>query len=147
LVKVASGYQVDPKAMDAEDVKRRIEAARMLRGIEQQQLDRLGHAEGLGKQELSRTERGELPLTRVRRDVLLRLLRLPDRWLVSDDIDEVVGFDQAAPAPRLTPDLARDLLAQLVDAAGQAHPPGEAEPQRAPSGRDRPAGAAADDAS
>lgn len=80
--------------MDSEDVKRRIEAGRILRGIDQVAMDRLGHAEGLGKQELGRLERGKLPFTRVHRDVLCRVLRLPAWWFTA----ETISFSVDPPA-------------------------------------------------
>lgn len=77
--------------MDAQTVTQRIRAARTLRGLEQAGLDALFAADGLGKQEASRLERGELPLTAARRHALVRHLRVPEEWFTEDDVDQVVG--------------------------------------------------------
>lgn len=75
-----------------DEAKRRIEAARILRGLTQDELDKLGAADGLGKQELSRTERGELDLTRVRKEVFARLLKLPVEWFEDESIDPLIRW-------------------------------------------------------
>jgi transcriptional regulator with XRE-family HTH domain len=103
--------------LSEDEAKRRIAAARILRGLTQEELDVLGAADGLGRQELSRTERGELPVTRVRREALARLLNLPVEWFLQDSIDDLVRW----PAEGLAPDQvkrAAELLApQLLEAA------------------------------
>lgn len=76
--------------MDGAEISRRIEALRTLRGLTQVQLDVLGHELGLRKQELSRTERGELPMNSVRRHVLSRVLDVPEDWLREEDVDRLV---------------------------------------------------------
>lgn len=100
-----------------EDAKRRIAAARLLRNLSQKKLDELGADDGLGRQELSRTERGELPLTRVRREVLARHLRLPAEWFLAAEIDALIRW----PAEGLPDEQVRraaELLApQLLEAA------------------------------
>lgn len=74
-------------------VKQRIEAARALRGLSQADLDKLGAAEGLGRYELGRVERGELsPMTNTQRTMLCKILGVPERWFTSDDVDEIVGL-------------------------------------------------------
>lgn len=99
------------------EAKRRVEAARILRGYTQETLDALGAADGLDKQELSRTERGELDSTRVRREVFARLLELPLEWFEAESIDPLIRW----PAEGLPPDQvkrAAELLApQLLEAA------------------------------
>lgn len=114
--------------MDPEEVKRRIEAARTLRGISQVQMDQLGHAEGLDKQELGRLERGRLPMSNVRCDVLCRVLKVPRRWFEDDDLDVVVGLKDQA-----TQDAAAALRMLLGDLPGW--PPEEGLP---PGGSARP---------
>jgi transcriptional regulator with XRE-family HTH domain len=103
--------------LSEDEAKRRIAAARILRGLTQEELDTLGAVDGLGRQELSRTERGELPVTRVRREVLARLLNLPVEWFLQDSIDDLVRW----PTEGLPPDQIRraaELLApQLLEAA------------------------------
>ena len=77
-------------------------------------MDLLGVAEGLDKQELSRLERGALPMTNVRREALCRVLRVPRRWFQSDDLDEVVG---------LTAQENEDALAVLRELLTRLQPP------------------------
>jgi transcriptional regulator with XRE-family HTH domain len=78
--------------MNPDEIGRRIAAARLLRNVSQKEMDELGAADGLGRQELSRVERGTLPLTRVRIDTLVRNLGVPERWFIEDDTDIVVGL-------------------------------------------------------
>lgn len=79
------------------ELKRRISAARALRGMTQAEMDALGAEDGLDRQELSRTERGELSLTRVRGAVLSRVLALPVEWFSWPCIDALI----VSPAPKL----------------------------------------------
>lgn len=78
--------------LGADELKRRIEAARILRNIEQVELDGLFDSDGLGKS-ASRMERGKLPLTRARLDALVRHLRVSEDWFTSPDIDAVLRGD------------------------------------------------------
>jgi transcriptional regulator with XRE-family HTH domain len=77
--------------MDAETVNQRMRAARALRGLEQTDLDELFAKHGLGKQEASRLERGELPLTAARRHALIQTLRVPEAWFLEENADEIIG--------------------------------------------------------
>lgn len=79
--------------LDAEEINRRIVAARTLRNLSQRDLDALGERDGLGRQELSRVERGELPLSRVRRETLTRLLDVPADWFTAEPFDDVLARD------------------------------------------------------
>lgn len=99
--------------VDADEVKRRIEAARILRGISQLELARMFEEDGLGKTEAGRLERGDLPLTRVRRDALCRNLGVPERWFTADSVDEIVGLggESAGDLTRAAALLAPQLLA------------------------------------
>lgn len=118
--------------LPADEIKRRIHAARVLRQLEQADLDRMFHEDGLGKGEAGRTERGDLPLTRVRREAFCRHLGVPERWFLADDVDEVVGLATAGPTDagstdtELSPESLRELLEQALDqlaqAAGQDQP-------------------------
>lgn len=78
---------------------RRIEAARVLRGYTQRQLAELLHADGLGKHDLGRIERGEMQMRRIHRDALVRHLRLPERWFTAPTVDALVGYDADASDP------------------------------------------------
>jgi hypothetical protein len=64
-----------------------MEAARALRGFTQPQLSKLFVAEGFGRYDVGRIERGELALTRARRRALVDLLRVPDAWFTDEDLD------------------------------------------------------------
>src|SRR3954463_16295734 len=76
--------------LDPATLKRRIHAARLLRDMEQVELDQLFHQDGLGKGEAGRTERGDLPMTRVRREAFARHLRVPEDWFLEEDADVLV---------------------------------------------------------
>jgi transcriptional regulator with XRE-family HTH domain len=102
--------------MNADQVEQRIKAGRLLRGMDQQTMDRLGAEHGLGRQELSRVERGALPLTAVRRYALRSILRLPDRWFVDEDTDVIVGLYDAG---SVTGAQLRALVAVVDDAVEQ----------------------------
>jgi transcriptional regulator with XRE-family HTH domain len=84
--------------LTTEELKKRIHAARILRGLKQTELQDRLHEAGLRKLELGRIERGQLPLTRVRRQALIDALHVPERWFLSEDVDEVVGY-RAIPLP------------------------------------------------
>jgi hypothetical protein len=77
--------------LSPEELKRRIFAARVLRGLRQVDLQASLAEDGLGKRELGRIERGSLPLNRVRRETLARALRVPEIWFTSESVDEIVG--------------------------------------------------------
>lgn len=99
--------------LDTDEINRRMVAARTLRELSQTDLDALGAADGLGKQELSRVERGELPMTRVRREVATRLLRVPANWFTADDVDDILRSEAA------TLYLSASHESALVEAIGQ----------------------------
>lgn len=110
-----SGYKW--RLVEPGEIKRRIEAARVLRGISQPEMDRLGADLGLPKQELSRTERGELPWSQARAMILQRVLGVPDRWFTEPKVDALVGL--TAPED-LTPEAMRGLLERLIAGLDQA---------------------------
>jgi transcriptional regulator with XRE-family HTH domain len=122
--------------LSEDEAKRRIAAARILRGFTQEELDAMGAADGLGRQELSRTERGELPVTRVRREVFARLLNLPVEWFLEDSIDDLIRW----PAEGLPPDQVRraaELLAPQLLEAARALQRASGKEQPTPGERDR----------
>ena len=122
--------------LSEDEAKRRIAAARILRGFTQEELDAMGAADGLGRQELSRTERGELPVTRVRREVFARLLNLPVEWFLEDSIDDLIRW----PAEGLPPDQVRraaELLAPQLLEAARALQQASGKEQLTPGERDR----------
>lgn len=76
-------------SLGAAELKRRILAARTLRNVSQEELDRRFAEDGLRKS-AGPLERGELPLTRARLDGLVRHLRVPEEWFVAEDVDSLV---------------------------------------------------------
>ena len=122
--------------LPAEEIKRRVEAARILRGLSQKQLAELVHADGLGKHDVGRLERGDLPLTRALRDALIRHLRVPDRWFSDPDVDVIVGI--AEPTEQdLSPASLRDLLEQALARVDQVADQAPQETRKGPAGTDR----------
>lgn len=73
--------------LPTDELKRRVEAARILRGLTQNQLADLVHADGLGRHDVGRLERGDIPLTRVLRDALCRHLGVTEEWFTEPDVD------------------------------------------------------------
>lgn len=118
--------------VDPGEVKRRIEAARVLRSMTQVEMDRRGAELGLDKQELGRTERGDLPWTTARAMVLARVLRVPPRWFEAEDLDVVVGLRDQRDADAL------DLLEQALADLGLARPPSGGEAPSDEDDTDRP---------
>jgi hypothetical protein len=76
--------------LGAPELKRRIEAARLLRAISQETLDERFGEDGLGKKAAGRLERGDLELTRALLDGLVRHLRMPEAWFTAKNFDEVL---------------------------------------------------------
>lgn len=84
--------------MSTEEARRRICGLRTLRRISQEQMSVRGHEDwGLKRQELSRTERGDLPLTRVRKVALCGILDVHPAWFDEEDLSRLL---QAGPSPR-----------------------------------------------
>lgn len=83
----------------------------------QKQLGALLEADGLGKHDLGRIERGDLTMQKVHREALVRHLGVPERWLLNENVDEIVGL--TAPAvPALSPERLEQLdglLPQLAE--------------------------------
>lgn len=124
--------------LPATELKRRIEAARILRGITQVTLNEMFEADGLDKTEAGRLERGKLDLSRASLEALARNLRVPREWFTEADTDRIVGlrpvFGQALnPGQRAALHEAAELLAGLSLATGQVEPP----PHEVSAGQDR----------
>jgi transcriptional regulator with XRE-family HTH domain len=133
----------DERVLPKEEAKRRIAAARELRGgMTQDELDKLGADYGLAKQELSRTERGELALGPSKADALSKLLGFPPEWFLAESIDDLIRWPVEGEAQLKR---AAEILAPQLLAAAQALPPssGTAQPEQAEPGRP-PAGTADD---
>jgi transcriptional regulator with XRE-family HTH domain len=81
-----------------DEIKRRIEGARILRNISQKEFDRLGHDQGYGRGEMSRVERGDIEYRPGKHlDVLCRILRVPRWWFTADELDFGRAEDPASP--------------------------------------------------
>jgi len=101
-----------------EEIGRRMEAARTLRGLTQPRLGTLFKADGLGVRDPERIERGDIPFRRKHLDAACRHLHVPERWFTADDVDEIVGYAPPLPVtPEAVEDLARLLAPQLLAAA------------------------------
>lgn len=153
-------YSKGDMALPTEELKRRIDAARTLRGLKQRQLADLLEADGLGKHDVGRLERGELDLRRVHLDALKRHLQMPEWWFtiqnveLPDDLPASLEERLSAIERRLggryeeLDDASRGLAA-LADtpaepdpASGSKQPPAESEDEaaQAPHRETRPNG-------
>lgn len=75
-------------ALPQDEIKRRIHAARTIRGISQASFDALGAKDGFGKGEMSRVERGELQFREGKHlAAICRYLDVPEWWLTAEHID------------------------------------------------------------
>lgn len=106
-----------------EEVSRRIKAARDLRQMHQITLAALMEEDGLNKSDLGQIERCDRQMRLGHQESILRHLRLPERWLTAETVDEIVG--EAISDAQLIEILGPQLLAAFR-AAG---PSGEQEPQ------------------
>jgi transcriptional regulator with XRE-family HTH domain len=87
--------------LDKDELKRRIDAFRTLRGLTQVELAELFASKGHGTQELGRLERGVLPLTEIRRRSLAEILDVPEHWF-EDDAELLPGRSGGSEEPQLT---------------------------------------------
>jgi hypothetical protein len=106
---------------DRDELSRRVKAGRLLRDMDQAELGRLFAADGLGRTDPGRIERGTLEMQRVHREAFCRHLRLPDRWFTLESTDEIVGWAQAIPDAPIEDVLAaiREQLSRLEDRLAQ----------------------------
>lgn len=79
-------------ALSKEVLKQRIAAARLLRGLSQEDLNDLFETDGLDKTAAGRIERGDLDMQRAHEDGFVRNLRVPRKWFTSEDVDALVGW-------------------------------------------------------
>lgn len=122
--------------LEAEELTRRIKAARLLRGIEQTELAEKLTADGLGKHDLGRIERGDMTMQRVHRDAIARHLGVPERWLTDPDVDLIVGLRDPA-AGDLDPASLRGLLEQALERIDQVDAQAVPGAKKAPADRGR----------
>jgi hypothetical protein len=113
-VRLAGRYK---SRVDASELKRRIDAARTLRGMGQTDLATLAWGDGLGKHDVGRIERGKMDLQRVHREVLVRHLRVPDWWFTAE-VEEfdlrLLGLYVPPAREGLPPDEIRAIAAELA---------------------------------
>lgn len=79
-----------------EEIARRIKAARELRNISQIGLAALMEADGLNKHDLGQIEREKRTMQLVHQEALVRHLKVPERWFTSENVDEIVGYENVA---------------------------------------------------
>lgn len=103
--------------LSSDELGRRIRAARILRNLEQRDLDDLFEQDGVGRS-AGFLERGSprAPLNRARLDCLVRHLRVPEAWFVERDIDEIIwGSQDHQTSQHLEMVAIRRDLAQILD--------------------------------
>ena len=125
-------------------LKRRVAAARILRGLSQDELQKRFEADGLDRYAAGRVERGELEMQRVHRDAFCRHLGVPERWFNEPDVDVIVGLRSAE---RLTATELRGELELLLAGLDQAEGRGERGNTRSSGDTGRPRPRAVDDPS
>jgi len=105
--------------LSSEETKRRMEAARKLRGLSQAELGELFEADDLGKMDPQQIERGRMLLRGARLVAACKHLRVPERWFTAEDVDEIVGL-----TPTDETALAKQVAAEVVaamEALREAH--------------------------
>lgn len=105
-----------------DELRRRIDAARTLRGMKQTDLAEKMAQDGLGKYDLGRIERGDerLPFSASHRRSLAHHLRVPEAWFTEPDADTLIH----EPAPELEERI--DELTREVRALSASRAPDEA---------------------
>lgn len=96
------------------ELKRRIDAARTLRGLTQEELGQRFADEGFGRHDVGRIERGRMPLMGARRRTLALVLDVPESWFTDDYLD-LAG---TAPWPRTQIDRLEAKLDRLLAVLG-----------------------------
>lgn len=99
--------------LNKNELKRRLDAARTLRGMTQAELAARLHEDGFGKQDLGRIERGDMPLQRMRRVIIAGHLGVPEAWFTDPDLDKLVGREPDSGEIRSLLDAISDRLAAL----------------------------------
>lgn len=98
--------------LTSDHLRRRLRAARELRGWSQAELTARASAAGLlGKQEAGRVERGDIAWTRKHTLAFMDVLGLPERWFTVESDDELIA-GQAAAADAAVSEWERQAAAQ-----------------------------------
>ena len=100
-----------------DELRRRVVAARELRGLTQTELGDLFAEDGLGKHDPGRIERGTMVMQRAHREAFMHHLRVPRSWFTEGDTDVIVGLKPRRP---LSPSESRDVLQRLLADHDQA---------------------------
>lgn len=79
-------------ALDPSVLRRRLVAARHLRGWDQVALNAAGHEWGLGKGESARVERGTVAWRAKHTRAFVEILVVPERWFTEPDDDVLLGL-------------------------------------------------------
>jgi transcriptional regulator with XRE-family HTH domain len=72
-------------ALDGEQLRRRLAAARELIGLDQDEMGALLKESGLGKTDAKRLERGAIPFSDSHLDAYARITELPPAWFTAED--------------------------------------------------------------
>lgn len=73
-----------------QQIKDRLHALRLLRGLSQKDFAELCAAQGLGTTEAGRVERGKLPFTGKHQLVFARVLDVPEDWFNDPDVSRLL---------------------------------------------------------
>lgn len=118
---LAVGY--NGPVVEGEELGRRLKALRELRGISQVEFGELLAAEGFGKHDIGRVERGGMSMQGALRREAARLLRVPEDVFLADDVDSVLWRDEATQLERVEAKL--NLILRYLSTAK----PGEDAPE------------------
>jgi transcriptional regulator with XRE-family HTH domain len=87
--------------LEPEELRRRLDAIRTLRGLRQVDLAALVETDGHGKHDVGRLERGDVHLSPSLRRSLAHHLQVPEDWFTEPDLDRVIASRGAADPDQL----------------------------------------------
>lgn len=104
-----------------EELRRRLKALRVLRGVTQVELGRQLKAEGVPEYDLARAEQGKKDMSSNLRRELARILRAPEDYFLAADVDDVLFRDApTAPAGEAAPALGGEIGRDAEDSGTNA---------------------------
>jgi transcriptional regulator with XRE-family HTH domain len=107
--------------LSTDELKRRLDAARTLRGLKQTDLAGQFVEWGFGKEDIGRIERGNLTLTRARRVALAEILQVPEAWFEDEQLKLVpASRDEILDVLRDMHELLRQNASNLEQATAQS---------------------------